>query len=80
MAKKPSWHHVNYPALKELLEDMQLSTRSSMNTISVLWVLHILLIYGLQELVYHRHAGETSKRRILIVEMLHIRNPNLPNT
>lgn len=58
MSKKPSWHHINYPALKELLEELELPYEEfSEHHFRIMGGTHIIDIWPAR-MVCHRHAGE----------------------
>lgn len=61
MSKKPSWHHINYPALKELLEELELPYEEfSEHHFRIMGATHIIDLWPAR-MTYHRHAGETIK-------------------
>jgi len=58
MSKRPSWHHINYPALKKLLEEMELPYEEfNEHHFRIMGGTHIIDIWPAR-MTYHRHAGE----------------------
>ena len=63
MSKKQSWHHINYPALKELLEELELPYEEfNEHHFRIMGGTHIIDIWPAR-MTYHRHAGETIKAK-----------------
>lgn len=61
MAKRKSNHHINYPALKELLEEMELPYEEfSKHHFRIMGATHIIDIWP-SRMTYHLHAGESIK-------------------
>lgn len=61
MSKKPSWHHINYPALKSLLEEMDLPYEEfSQHHFRIMGGTHVIDIWPAR-MTYHIHAGEVVK-------------------
>ena len=61
MSKRPSWHHINYPALKELLEEIGFPYEEfSKHHFRIMGETHIIDIWPAR-MVCHIHDGETVK-------------------
>lgn len=63
MSKRPSWHHINYPALKALLEEMELPYEEfNKHHFRIMGATHIIDIWPAR-MVCHRYSGEIIKAK-----------------